>query len=536
MSLQWPDWIVIGVYLCAMLAIGLWAMRQIHDPGGFLLGRRKMGRLMMIAAQFGAGTSANDPVVVASQCYRSGVSGIWVSLSYLFITPIFWVMPPAYRRLRMVTMVDFIRMRYGREMEIFYNVLQTIVAMLGIGAGIKAAGLTIYVMSGGGISEVVAQLIITALILGYALPGGVVAAFATDIVQSVLIVLLSFILLPFAANELGGFSVVYEKVPEGMFRIFSEGDITPTWVFWFVAGSIFAIMSESRQAAHGAARNEIAARCGALGMLMKRVCAVGWMMAGIFAIAIYGSGLEHADEAFPRLCQDVLPWGLRGLMLASILAAVMSTADAGMVFGTSILLNNIYREFFVPKASARHYLRIARIGGAIMVIVGWLMAMQVQNLVSFIIKAGSISTVVGLPIGCAIFWRRGTRLGAIAGVLVMAPLFFYGTQYQTMPEAIQLAWLSQYAGESGNLPLTVWTPSTCCRDCWRLCRSRWSPGSMTRKASARFMPASIRRSARKNGFASRASRWTCSKGSTDMPSRSISGTTTFRSVCCWLIS
>ncbi|MGD0896599.1 MAG: hypothetical protein ABR915_02105 [Thermoguttaceae bacterium] len=451
------DWTIVAVYLAGMLAIGIWAMRRIHDPGGFLLGKRKMGKLMMIASTFSSGTSANDPVTVASQCYTSGVSGVWFSLYNLFLTPIFWMMPPAYRRLRMVTMVDFIRMRYGRELEVFYNVVQTIVSTLAIGGGIKAASLVVAAVSRGALHEFWWQVIIAALILGYGLPGGIIAVFATDIVQSLLIVVLSFILLPFAAAKVGGMGGLADKVAPAMFRLFSE-EMSPQWVFWAALGGIFSIMAESRQAAHGGARNEISARCSVFGMFVKRVCTVGWMMAGVFAIGLYGTGLAEPNKVFAMMSQDVLPAGLLGILVASILAAAMALGSGGMVFGTSILLNNIYRRFLVPSASPKHYLLVARIGGAVMVLLGLLMATMVQDLVQYVLKVAQVATVVGLPVACAIFWRRGTRAGAIAAALVMGPLFYYGTQYASLPEAWRFWLLDRYAGPGGGLPLTVWTP------------------------------------------------------------------------------
>jgi hypothetical protein len=120
-------------------------------------------------------------------------------------------------------------------------------------------------------------------------------------------------------------------------------------------------------------------------------------------------------------------------------------------------LNNIYREFLVRTASPRHYLLVARIGGAAMVLVGWLVATQVQDLVQYVLKVSQVATVVGLPVACAIFWRRGTRWGAIATALVMAPLFYYGTQYASL-ETWHLPLLDQQADADGRLPLTVWTP------------------------------------------------------------------------------
>ena len=437
MNLTSWDWAVIGLYMAGMLGIGIWAMRGIRDCGGFLLGKRKMGKVMMIASSFGIGISSNHPVSVASASYQKGLSGIWLSLAYLFVTPFYWLYPPVLRRARVVTMVDFVRLRYGRGMEVFYNVVNLLGGAIAMGMGIKTAGVVICVMSGGAIPEFWAQAIIVGLILAYSLPGGIVAAFATDVVQGLLIVVLSFLVLPFACARVGGFEGLHEKVPEQVFRLVSAEGLSGWWIFWFVFGTIFASAGWSSNSSFGGARNEMAARLTLCGSLAKRICTVGWMLVGVFAIAMYGNALaEDPDAVFAEMCWDLLPVGLRGLMVASVLAAVMSSVDAGMIGTTSILTNNIYQEFLVREASPRHYLVFARAAGAGLVLLGWVVATSIESLVRIVTIAEQFGALAGVAIFGAMVWRRATAAGAVASVLVMAPLFYLGSMH--------LEWKLQY--------------------------------------------------------------------------------------------
>ncbi len=114
MTLEFWDWAVVAVYMAVVFAIAWWAMRKVRDTGGLLLGKRKMGGVLMVAASFAGGTNANHPISVASATFEKGLSGVWLSLSWMLITPFFWVFPPALRRLRIVTLVDVVRMRVGR--------------------------------------------------------------------------------------------------------------------------------------------------------------------------------------------------------------------------------------------------------------------------------------------------------------------------------------------------------------------------------------------------------------------------------------
>ena len=111
MALGHLDWVIIGLYMAGMLAIGFWPMRKIKDCGGYMLGERKLRKWMMIPASFSGGISSNHSLSVASASYQKGFPGAWISLAYMFVMPFYWMFPPVFQRARLVTMVDFLRLR-----------------------------------------------------------------------------------------------------------------------------------------------------------------------------------------------------------------------------------------------------------------------------------------------------------------------------------------------------------------------------------------------------------------------------------------
>ncbi|MFP4053023.1 MAG: sodium:solute symporter family transporter, partial [Phycisphaerae bacterium] len=203
-ELHWADWAVIALYGVAMFGIAIWAFRKINDCGGFLLGKRKMGKLMMMATTFAGGTNANHPMGVAAATYREGLSGMWLSLTWMLITPFFWMYPPVLRRLRIVTMVDLVRHRFGKLMAGIFKFIALVGTPISIGFGIKSAAVVVEVMTGGAIDGVPAMLFIIVPTVIYSLMGGVIAAYATDVMQGLLIVVLSFLLIPFSIAQAGG--------------------------------------------------------------------------------------------------------------------------------------------------------------------------------------------------------------------------------------------------------------------------------------------------------------------------------------------
>jgi Na+/proline symporter len=458
LELTWIDWAVVFAYGIFMFGVAFWAFPKIKDCGGFLVGSRKMGKLMMVAAAFAGGTNANHPIAVSAAAFQKGMSGIWLSLTWMLITPFFWMYPPALRRLRIVTMADVVRMRFGSTMAMIFKIVLLAIVPIGMGLGIKSAAIVLEVMTGGVIAGFHAELAIVLPTLIYTLLGGVIAAYATDIWQGLLIVFLSFLLIPFAIFEAGGIAALDAGISDEMNSLFSGvgGDFGFWWVFWFAIGIMFsAVIATAGGSA--AAVNEMAARMKTFGMVIKRFCTVGWGLVGLFGIALFaghplvdpssGNELASPDNIFPLASGSLLPVGLRGLMVASILAAVMSSLDASMVKFAGMFVSNIYQEHWVKKASARHYLTATRVFAGLGIIIGWWVSTGVEDIVEFATIVEPLGSLTGIAILVALMWRRVTAAAAITSVLIAAPLFL-AVNRPTWPE---WEWVTALAGQPVSL-------------------------------------------------------------------------------------
>jgi len=446
------DWIIIGLYGVFMFGVAFWAFRKIKDPGGFLVGGRKLGKPMMIAASFAGGTNASHPMGVAASAFKNGLAGIWLSLTWMLITPFFWLYPPLVRRLRIVTMADIVRMRFGQGMNYLFKVVVLLTGPISMGLGIKGAAIVLEVMTGGNIEGFWAEAAIAVPTLGYTLLGGVVAAYATDIWQGLLIVVLSFLLIPFAISAAGGMEALDAQIADEFTTLVASasGEYTPWWIFWFAIGCMFSAVLSSVGGASAAA-NEFDSRMGVFGSIIKRFCTLGWGMVGLFSIALF-TGHELLDPSVPGSANNVfpvasgalLPIGLRGLMVASMLAAVMSSLDAGVLNFGGNFVNNFYQEHFVKNASAQHYLLVTRITAVVGMLLGWWVASGVKDIVQFTIFVEPLNSMTGVAILTALLWRRTTGAGAIASVLVAAPLFLAANKPSLMIPGTETAFFDLF--------------------------------------------------------------------------------------------
>jgi len=92
------DLIVVLVYLLGIGALGVYQATKIKSSGDYFAGGRKFSKWLMVMHSLGTGTHADDPVGVTGAAYQHGLSGIWYTFVYLFVTPFYWIVAPFFRR------------------------------------------------------------------------------------------------------------------------------------------------------------------------------------------------------------------------------------------------------------------------------------------------------------------------------------------------------------------------------------------------------------------------------------------------------
>lgn len=422
------DWIVLFGYFVGVTGIGIWAYKKIKNTGDFFMGGRSFGKVLMIFHAFGVGTHTDQPVTVAAASSEIGLAGIWYQWLYLFATPFYWLLAPIYRRLRYVTLGDFSEERYGRSLGLIYAVVGLIYFMFNTGLILKGTGMTIEAITYGNISTNVIILIMTALFVVYGIAGGLVAAVITDFVQGLFIFVLSFLLIPFAINVAGGISVYHRELPEHMFSLVAPTEVTAFFIFMVVINGLVAVVvNPHHMAVCGSGKTEIANRVGwTYGNFMKRIVTLGWAFTGVFAAYLFASELTHENRelAFGLMIKHLLPSGLLGLMIASMMAAVMSTCDAFMVDGAALFTKNFYRKY-AKRTSEKRELLIARISSVIIVIGGVSFAIYIPSIVEGLTLLWKLCAFLGIAFWMGIIWKRANRYGAWASIVVTSAIAFY---------------------------------------------------------------------------------------------------------------
>lgn len=418
------DIVTLILYLLGITAIGLWAARKVKNTGDYLMGGRKFGRWMMLMHNFGSGTHTDQAVSVVGATYKIGLAGIWYQWLWLFVTPFYWITPVIFRRMRYLTTADYFEERFSKGFGVFYSFAGMFFMMIAMAMMLQGTGRTIEALTEGAIPMWASVAIMTVLFVAYGVAGGLPAAVVTDFVQGIFIVVMSFLLVPFALEAIGGFAELHAQVPEHMFSLTAPRDLPPPYesvtLFYIavvVLNALVGVVAQPQSMeAGGAAKTEMDSRIGGcFGAMLKRLCTVAWAFVGIACIAMYPN-LEHPELAFGMAARDLLPVGLVGIMLASMLAAVMSSCDTFMIVGAALFQRNLYQRFFVKDRDEDHYLRVSRIASLGIVAGGLALTFAFGTVAEILEFFWKVTGLVGMTFWAGVLWRRANRYGAWASV------------------------------------------------------------------------------------------------------------------------
>jgi Na+/proline symporter len=450
--------VLIG-YLAGITVLGVVVSRRVRTTSGFFLGERKFGKAVMVAQALGTGTHSDQAVGVAGAAYGLGLAGIWYQWMWIFTTPFYWLLAPVFRRLRMVTLADFFEHRYGRLYAIAYTFFS--IYLLALWQGIAIKGTTVTVSAITGYPELAIAIVVAFIFTSYGVAGGLVAAAITDFVQGILVIVLSFLLVPFGLNAVGGFAGLHQKLPAGFFHVFSDagGELSAFNVTMLVISGLIGITAQPHMmAVGGSGKTELNCRIGwTYGNFIKRVCSVGWTLTGVVAAALYpGLPFSERERSFGLAVVGLLPAGLLGLMVASLLATAIATCSAFMVDGSALFVGNFYRRYLVTGRGDSHYLKVARWASFLITAAGFGIGIFMPSVVSATVHFVTILPFVGLSFWVGVIWRRANRYGACASTAGSAMVFsvLRALHYST-------AWASLWSLVAGLfliISVSYWTP------------------------------------------------------------------------------
>jgi Na+/proline symporter len=428
--MNWLDYAILIGYLVLITLFGLYLSKKIKSSNSFFLGDRKFGWLVMIGQAFSAGTHAEMPVAQAGATFSMGFSTIWYQWKNMLITPFYWLIAPFYRRSERTTIGEIMEDRYGRKLGLLYSVFAIAFFVSNMGVMLQGAAKVIALTTGNTFSPNNIVIAMTVAFLLYSFFGGLIASAYTNMIQAVLIIVLSMLLIPFGLHELGGFSGMREILPPDFFKVYSsQSGMNAFNISMLAVNGIVGITSQPHMLTMCATgNNERSGRVGqTYGSFVKRICTIGWALVGLIVAALVirdGVHLSDPEMAFGYGCSKLLLPGLTGLMVSAIIAANMAACSNYMVNTGALFTENVYKKYFNSLAEDRKILWIGRYSGLFLSLLAVIFALTIKNVLSAFLFTETIAAFVGIIFLGGVLWKRANRQGALAAVIISFSVYY----------------------------------------------------------------------------------------------------------------
>ncbi len=409
------DYVVIGAYFAAMIGAGYWGLKKADSAEDYLVAGRRLGPLMFVGTLSAVVLGGASTIGSVSLGYQFGISGMWlVFMIGLGIIALGILLSTRLSRLGVFTVSEMLGLRYGDSSKLIGGIVAASYALMIAVTSTIAIGTVFNVVLG--IPQSVAILIAGGVVVAYSVAGGMWSITLTDFLQfCVMTVGIFLALLPLAIIRAGGFSGMSESLPASYFDLTSigGGTIFAYFLLYFLG---LMIGQDIWQRVFTARSGNVARWGGVVAGVYCLAYAVAGALIGTAARAILPN-LETPDNAFAEVAGTVLPAGILGLVIAAALAAVMSTASAGLLASSTILANDVYAGF-IRRRGSTDTLGASRVFTLIVGIVVLVISLAVNDVVGGLTIAYNLLTgALFVPIVGALFWRRATSAGALASML-----------------------------------------------------------------------------------------------------------------------
>lgn len=422
------------VYILLMLAIGYIAYKRTSNLSDYILGGRSLGPLPSALSAGASDMSGWLLLGLPGYAYAAGYEAIWIAVGLLVGTWLNWLI--VARRLRTyslaagdsLTLPSYFENRFEdktRALRIISAFFILLFFLFYTSSGLVAGGKLFETVFG--LDYTTAVIIGTVAVVSYTFFGGFLAVAWTDVVQG-LLMFAALLLVPIMAiNADGGWSAteaaMEAKNPEFL-SAFTGGDGSALgfmailsllgWgLGYFGQPHILARFKAIRSENDIPTARRIAVVWSGLGLL-------GALLVGFAAIGYFETPLEDGERSFMLLVDALFHPVIAGILLAAILAAIMSTADSQLLVSSSALAEDFYKAIFRRDASQSELVWVGRFAVVGIAIVACLLAFdpdsKVLDLVSY--AWAGFGAAFGPALILSLFWKRMTRLGALAGIVI----------------------------------------------------------------------------------------------------------------------
>ncbi|MBE0661971.1 MAG: Na+:solute symporter [Bacteroidales bacterium] len=460
MILQTIDWIIILGFFLVLLSIGFISSRNAgNNTTNFFLSGRNMPWWLLGVSMVATTFSADTPNLVTDMVRTGGVASNWLWWAFLLTGMLtVFVYAKLWNRSQVMTDLEFYELRYSGKtaaflrgfravyLGFFFNVM--VIASVSL-AFIKIAAVML------GLQPAPALIIASVVVVIYSGIGGLKSILWTDLFQFSFAMLGAVIAAVYVTRspEVGGLTALFShpavsdklsllpsiSQPELFLSIFLIPIAIQWWAAWYPGaepgggGYVAQRMLSAKNETHAVSATLL------FNFFHYALRPWPWIIVGLGSLIIFpdiqsmidafpevSTQYIKNDFAYPAMLREFLPAGLLGLVVASLIAAFMSTVASQLNWGSSYLVNDFYGRFYNPKASERQKVRFGRISTVVLMFFSVLLALVLQNALQAFQYLLMIGAGTGLIYILRWFWWRinaYSELSAMAAAGVFSLVF-----------------------------------------------------------------------------------------------------------------
>ena len=457
------DWLVLAGFFVLLLGVVGMSMRQKEeDTADYFLAGRNASWLVIGASIFASNIGSEHLVGLSGSGAQSGMALAHWELQSWIILLLGWFFVPFYWSSKVYTMPEFLERRYNSKSRTFLSVISLVSYVLTkVAVTVYAGGIAFKTILGidsiWGIDffwiSALGLVIITGI---YTVLGGMKAIMWTSVLQTPVLIIGSVVILVVGLDQVGGWSEVERINEANLHLIRSASDAEFPWPgiifgsfiigFWYWCTDQYIVQRVlSAKGVKEARRGTMFA--GYLKLLPVFI----FLFPGMIAVALKTKGIisyDSADQAFPTLVAQLLPSGVKGIVIGGLVAALMSSLASLFNSSATLFTIDFYKKF-KPESSEKHLLKVGRIATVVIVILG-ILWIPVMSLIADVLYEYLQSVQSLIAPGIAAVFLLGLvsrRITPAAGYIGLVSGFVLGMirlvllPFKESIESTSLAWI-----------------------------------------------------------------------------------------------
>ncbi|MBX9850416.1 MAG: sodium:solute symporter [Cytophagaceae bacterium] len=429
------DWFILAFYFLIIFGISFYFSRKKRNSTDYFLAGRHVGWFAVGASLFASNISTEHFIGLSGSGFKSGLAvGNFEWSASICLMILAWIFVPFYLKSGVFTMPEFLEKRYSSASRWYLSAVSIIAYIVTkISVHLFAFGILLKELMNweelhG--SNLYISAIILVIITGiYTMAGGMSAVIYTELIQTFILLIGAICLTIFGIQEAGGIEGIKASVPSGHWEMFKPNDhpdfpwvgiaftslIIGIW-YWCTDQSIVQRVLAAKNINHAKAGSIYA---GYLKILPVFILVIP----GLIAYALHAQGKlapgaeMKPDEVYPMLVSYLLPPGIRSIVIAALLAALMGSLAACFNSASTLITFDVYKKYY-PEATESKLIHVGRIATVILVLLSLLWVPFVGGVSDqLFVYLQSVQAYISPPIAvvflAGVLWTRANSKGAL---------------------------------------------------------------------------------------------------------------------------